>query len=270
MSISNKIAPHLVYLRRYARALNGSQQSGDAYVVAVLESLIASPELFDGNDEPKVALYRVFSRIWNSVGVNGRPEAAEAVSDHGAERSLEAITPRARQAFLLSTVEGFSFDEVGRILDLDEDQVGDLIDEAGRDISDQVATDVLVIEDEPIIAMDLENLVESLGHRVAGTARTRTEAVELAMAKRPGLILADIQLGDGSSGIDAVNDIIGAFDVPVIFITAYPERLLTGERPEPAFLITKPFQTDMVKAVVSQALFFDTRAGGGGRLAANG
>ena len=47
----------------------------------------------------------------------------------------------------------------------------------------------------------------------------------------------------------------------MIFITAYPDRFLTGERPEPAFLITKPFQPDMVKAIVSQALFFERRAG---------
>jgi len=269
MSISKQIAPHIPYLRRYARALTGSQASGDRYVLTVLESLVASPEAFDSTQDAKVALYKIFSRIWNSFRVNGESDLPESIDDMGVARNLEAITPRARQAFLLSTVEGFSFDEVAQILDLEESQVGTLIDEAGRDIADQVATDVLVIEDEPIIAMDLENLVESLGHRVAGTARTRTEAVEIALAKRPGLILADIQLGDGSSGIDAVNDIISAFDVPVIFITAYPERLLTGERPEPAFLITKPFQSDMVKAVVSQALFFDTRAGGS-RMAASG
>ena len=49
------------------------------------------------------------------------------------------------------------------------------------------------------------------------------------------------------------------FKVPVIFITAFPERLLTGERPEPTFLITKPFQRSTVKAAIAQALFFDTR-----------
>jgi hypothetical protein len=49
--------------------------------------------------------------------------------------------------------------------------------------------------------------------------------------------------------------------VPVIFITAYPERLLTGERPEPTFLVTKPFRPEVVKAIISQALFFDRRAG---------
>ena len=80
--------------------------------------------------------------------------------------------------------------------------------------------------------------------------------MEAVARHRPGLVLADIQLADGSSGIDAVKDILGRFDVPVIFITAFPERLLTGERPEPTFLITKPFQPETVKAAIGQALFF--------------
>ena len=109
-----------------------------------------------------------------------------------------------------------------------------------------------------MIALDLEALVEGLGHQVAGLARTHKEAVESFNRRRPGLVLADIQLADGSSGLDAVNEILTSVNVPVIFITAYPERLLTGDRPEPAFLITKPFETETVKAVISQALFFST------------
>jgi CheY-like chemotaxis protein len=108
--------------------------------------------------------------------------------------------------------------------------------------------------------MDLEGLVENLGHRVLGVARTHSAAVALAKTKRPGLILADIQLADGSSGLDAVNELLKTFEVPVIFITAYPERFLTGERPEPAFLIAKPFQPAMVSAIASQALFFARNA----------
>src|SRR5690606_3668913 len=99
--------------------------------------------------------------------------------------------------------------------------------------------------------------VESLGHRVTAIARTHKEAVALDARTQPKMILADIQLADGSSGIDAVNDILMHHTVPVIFITAFPERLLTGERPEPTFLVTKPFNPEMVKALISQALFFD-------------
>ncbi|WP_181702595.1 response regulator [Chthonobacter albigriseus] len=253
MSLSETIAPHLPYLRRYARALNGTQTSGDAYVIAVLEALVASPESFDRSLPARVALYMVFSQIWNSVAVNAEDPHEQPGTGM---RAVEALTPQPRQAFLLTTVEGFSVAEAATILGTSEGDVMALIEEAGREIAGQVATDVLIIEDEPIIAMDLEMLVESLGHTVVGNARTHKEAVSIANSKRPGLILADIQLADGSSGLDAVNEILPGLSVPVVFITAYPERLLTGERPEPAFLITKPFRQDMVKAVVSQALFF--------------
>jgi CheY-like chemotaxis protein len=134
-----------------------------------------------------------------------------------------------------------------------------LVETARREVAGQIATDILIIEDELLIAADLKRLMLELGHRVTGVARTHREAVELAKAKRPGLILADIQLADGSDGIDAVNEILSWRRVPVVFVTAFPERLLTGRRPEPTFLMPKPFDVDDVRAVVSQALFFEIR-----------
>jgi len=258
MSISQAIAPHLPYLRRFARALSGTQGAGDAYVAATLEVLIEDPDQFDGSLDPRVALYRTFARLWNSVGVNLEPERPNSANP--VDRKIEQITPLPRQAFLLSSVEGFSVDSIADILGLKPSDVETLMDQAGREIAAQVATDVLVIEDEPMIAMDLESIVEGLGHRVLGVARTHAEALKAIAKEKPGLVLADIQLADGSSGLDAVNDMLGSIQVPVIFITAYPDRLLTGERPEPAFLITKPYQPDTVKAIISQALFFERRA----------
>jgi CheY-like chemotaxis protein len=255
MSITDLIGPHLPYLRRFARALSGSQESGDAYVVAALETLVADRTALRNDLDPKVALYQLFLSIWNGTPINGRPPLR---IDHDAK--LENLTPRSRQAFLLTTVEGFSSADAARIMRVEPDAFAALSDQAAREIAEQVATDVLIIEDEPIIAMDLEALVEGLGHTVTDVARTRTEALKAVAKSRPGLVLADIQLADGSSGLDAVNDILGSFEVPVIFITAYPERLLTGSKPEPAFLITKPFQTNTLKAVISQALFFNQRA----------
>ncbi|WP_457093931.1 response regulator [Microvirga sp. P5_D2] len=258
MSTAQLVVQHLPYLRRYARALTGSQMAGDAYVAATLETLVSEPETIGPSGNVKVELFQVFTRIWNSLSVNGRSEQIQR--DLPAEVRLGQITPLPRQAFLLSCLEGFGEEEVGQILDVDTKTVRELVDEAGRELAADMATDILIIEDEPLIAMDLEALVEGLGHNVTGVARTRTEAVKLASAKQPGLILADIQLADGSSGLDAVNDLLKSFEVPVIFITAYPERFLTGERPEPAFLIAKPFQPANVSAVISQALFFQQSA----------
>ncbi|TBW40389.1 response regulator [Siculibacillus lacustris] len=258
MSITALVAPQLPLLRRYARALSGSQTSGDSYVLAMLEALVADPSVLDRSVEPRLAIYKLFSRIWNSMPLNGRAEAIGEVTP--AERHIEAITPLPRQAFLLTAVEGFDSLQAADILAVTPAEVSMLIDVAGREIGAQVSSTVLVIEDEPIIAMDLEALVAGLGHRVVGNARTHTEAVAMAKAERPGLVLADIRLADGSSGLAAVNEILETFEVPVIFITAYPESLLTGQRPEPTFLIAKPFREDTVKAVVSQALFFGDSA----------
>jgi DNA-directed RNA polymerase specialized sigma24 family protein/CheY-like chemotaxis protein len=258
LSTSQAVLQQLPFLRRYARALSGSQASGDAYVAATLEALIATPQVLDSASSSRVGLYRLFTKIWNSVPVNGKPEAGVAALPP--EQHLTQITPRPRQAFLLVALEGFSEEDAAEILDCDLATLRGLVEESGRELAAEIATDVLIIEDEPFIAMDIETLVESLGHNVIGIARTHAEALALARKKRPGLILADIQLADGTSGLDAVNELLSSIEVPVIFITAFPERFLTGQRPEPAFLIAKPFQLAVVSAVISQALFFGRKA----------
>jgi CheY-like chemotaxis protein len=177
-----------------------------------------------------------------------------------ATRSLAALTPESRHAFLLVAVEGFSQADAGRILEMSERRVDELLGEAGTEISRQIATEVLIIEDEPLIALDLQRILEGLGHKVASIARTHTAALRAAQSKKPGLVIADIRLADGSSGLDAVNDILQGFSVPVVFVTAFPEKLTTGLGPEPTFLIPKPFREEAVKAIVSQVLFFDQQA----------
>ena len=260
MSLSATIAPHLPFLRRFSRAVSGSQQSGDALVAAMLEAIIADVSIFPESSNEKIALYQLFARLFTSVSLKIPAESAPSAWEQRAAANLGAIAPRARQAFLLVAVEGFSNEEAAEILDVSEEEFSALLSQASAEISRQVATEILIIEDEPLIAMDIEEMVESLGHRVVGTARTHAEATAMFSKARPKMVLADIQLADGSSGIDAVNEILSTTSVPVIFITAFPERLLTGERPEPAFLVTKPFNPDMVKALISQALFFDRQA----------
>ncbi len=259
-SMAQQVGALIPYLRRYARALTGSQSSGDAYVAAVLETIVADPSIVPRDTDMRVALYKTFCSLWQSIDLNLEGDLGSEGSEQHANRRLGSIAPLHRQAFLLVTVEEFTVKETAEILSLSVEETSRLIDEVGTEIAEQMATDVLIIEDEPIIAMDIEALVTNLGHRVSGIARTHTEAIEAVRKQPPGLVLADIQLADGSSGLDAVNEMLTDYQVPVIFITAYPERLLTGEKPEPAFLITKPFQPDMVTAVISQALFFEAKA----------
>jgi CheY-like chemotaxis protein len=255
MSLLARLAPHLPYVRRYARALTGDQATGDNYVRVALEALAAGERQLSTEMTPRVALYQVFHAIWSSTGAQLEDQSGLEGRDD-ASRRLMRIAPRSRQAFLLTALEGFTPSEAAQILSADVHDVERLIGEAQAEIDAELATDVLIIEDEAIISADIESLVRELGHNVTATATTHDEAVDAVARHRPGLVLADIQLADGSSGIDAVKDILKRFDVPVIFITAFPERLLTGERPEPTFLITKPFQPETVKAAISQALFF--------------
>lgn len=264
MTLGQRLAPHLPFLRRYARALTGTQTSGDNYVRATLQAIIDAPDDFPTAIDPRVALYQTFHGIWNSTQ-DGRSAAqiddasGSVGEDHAdiATRRLHAVTPLSRQIFLLSAVEGFHRDEVAAIAQVPAADVDSYINQALTELDRQTRTRVLIIEDEPIIAMDIEAHVTDLGHEVVGIAVTRDEAVAMARDHQPGLVLADIQLADDSSGIDAVADILSDIDIPVIFITAFPERLLTGDRHEPTFLITKPFQERTLKATISQALFFN-------------
>lgn len=259
MPLGENVANNLPLLRRYARALTGAQSTGDAFVRQTLEAALVDAELKASLAEGRVALYRAFNTVWSGTQLEAVEHDESAnFHEHAAQDRLRSVTPLARQALLLTTLEDFSNAETAQILNLAEDDVAALVRDAVAEIDRESATRVMIIEDEPLIAMQLEDLVLALGHEVSGTAATRTQAAEVFARTNPGLVLADIQLADGSSGIDAVEDILGMASVPVIFITAYPERLLTGDRPEPTYLVTKPFRETTVRAAISQALFFNS------------
>lgn len=257
MPLGQHVATNLPFLRRYARALTGSQATGDAFVRATLEAALADDALKASLDGGRIPLYRAFNKVWSSAYMQIE-DAPEPVGEHeaNARGRLSAITPLNRQALLLTTLEDFSAAQAAQIMDLEVERVEALVAEAVAEIDREQTTSVLIIEDEPLISMQLEDLVASLGHEVYGTAATRTQAQEVVAGGNPGLVLADIQLADGSSGLDAVDDILAIGSVPVIFITAFPERLLTGDRPEPTYLVTKPFDERTVRTAISQALFF--------------
>lgn len=261
MPFSTAIRPHIPYLRRYARILTGSQESGDAYVRAALEAAIEGDEELDHDLAPNVALYQLFHATWKNSGAKLGAQGPVT----GETGQIGELPSEARHVLLLTAVENFSIQQAATILRIDEDKARKLLVDAQAHIEGGLKTDVLIIEDEPIIALDLQSIAEKMGHNVVGIARTRDEAVNLAREHNPKLVLADIQLADDSSGIDAAQDILEFAAVPVIFITAYPERLLTGKKPEPTYLVTKPFMPETVAATISQALFF---AGDSSRRAA--
>ncbi len=259
-SRAQRVREELPYLRRYARALTGDQESGDHFTVVTLEKILADRTSLDGGSSPRVALFRTFHAVWvnegalasGSAGVSAEPTQEARVRMH-----VSGLTPNSREALLLSTLEEFSPDEIGEIMDIALEAAGELVQLAHREMQAGVRGRVMIIEDEALIALDLATIVEELGHSIVGVARTVDEAIALGRSAPPDLILSDMQLADDSCGLDAVNLLVGEFGArPVIFITAFPERLLTGDKPEPALLITKPFRRSQVALAISQGMFF--------------
>ncbi len=262
VALVGEIEMHLPYLRRYARALTGSQERGDDFAARTLQQIIGDLSLMEGTAPAAERLFKVFHRIWiDAEGEPGEQPVPLGEGERIAQARLAKLTPRAREALLLRVMEQFPLSGVANIMDLSESEAAELVRIGAQEIEGGMSSRVMIVEDEPLIAMDLEAIVSDLGHSVIGNPRTRAEAVNMYASEKPELVLMDVHLADGSSGADAAADILTDIpDQPIIFITAYPERLLTGQRAEPAFLITKPFTEEQIRATISHALFFSARA----------
>jgi CheY-like chemotaxis protein len=209
----------LPYARRYARALTGAQVAGDAAVARVIANRAHPPR-------SRLGLYAGITRL---VGV--------APGDD--PRAL--LRPIERQQLLLTALEGLSLEDAASVVGIGTLEARVRLDSARLVLLSAAAADVLIIEDEPIIAMDIRRLLQECGHRVVGVAASEAAALALAVDRVVGLVVADIDLGEGGNGIAAVRNILQVVRVPVIFVTAYPQQLLTANGVEPAFVMNKPF-----------------------------
>jgi CheY-like chemotaxis protein len=229
----------LPYARRYARALTGTQGQGDAMVADALRHVMA--QQFPEGMTPRGILY-------GAVG-----DAVRA-ADAGPRIDPAGLSLQQRMLLLLTALEEQPLTAAAAACRISPAEAEAELRVARDGLRTGVTARVLIIEDEPIIALDIQELVERCGHSVVGIAATETEAVEIARAERPGLVLADINLGAGGDGASAVARILRDLTAPVIFVTAYPERLLTGEAVEPAFVITKPFDPTTLAVATYQAV----------------
>ncbi|MGE0715924.1 MAG: response regulator [Alphaproteobacteria bacterium] len=256
-----QIVAQLPHLRRYARALTGSQPRGDALVRTTLEAFVAASASRPVEESIRLALFRCFHNVSGELRV---PRAArlgaqsgdvEALVQQRVEERVGELPLPDREPLLLVHTEGFTRGEAAKILGLSEETLSTRLERAWAALAGEARARVLIIEDEPVIALDVAGIVADMGHHVAGIAGRSGEAIALAHTERPDLVLADIQLEDGSTGIAVVAEILRSAEVPVVFVTAFPERLLTGERVEPAFVVAKPFEPETLQVAVSQALF---------------
>lgn len=261
-AVPNSASHCVPFLRRHARMLLGRQDGADAAVARALSSLSDAHAAGEPSGDLRT---RMFRALYQALEPELKAREAEALRHDRrsqADARLGALSRLHRSTLLLTSVEGLTVRAVAAVLGRTVEEIEDLADEAQLMLERELETSVLIIEDEWAIARDLKRIVSELGHNVAGVAATRDDAVAAARRSRPGLVLADINLADGSSGIDAVRDIFEDQIAPTIFITAFPERLLTGRRPEPTYLISKPYSPAMIQATVSQALFFSDQGVG--------
>lgn len=197
------VADLLPFLRRYARALTGSQERGDKYAAITMQAFLTHRSIFETASSAKVALFASFHQSWINTGV--RVENTETGLSAQAQRHLAGLTNNTREALLLNTMEDFTVAEVAEIMAIETSEASELLQIAEEEVEKSVSGDILVIEDEAIIALHIKKILTELGHSVTGIARKQSEAVKLAATNRPDLILSDIQLADGYSGIDAVK-----------------------------------------------------------------
>jgi CheY-like chemotaxis protein len=245
---TDHVLPEVSRLRRYARLLTSDQEAADDLVESVLEHLVDDRLTLSADLPVRTKLYRALHVIRNCEHHGPCHTGLTHI-----DKRLSALAPVQRTVFLLVAVEQLSLHEAAAVLSLTPSQVAQHLHDAGHAISDQVATSVLILEDEPMIALAIENLALELGHSVAGVATTKREACALLDSSRPGLILADIQLADGTSSIDTLKEVMDRRVPPAIFITAYPERVTAFNQNR--IVIPKPFEPDHVKAVISRTLF---------------
>jgi len=253
--MNDLIRRELPSLRRFARALVGRQAAADQLVATALEAASAEIDGSSGTD----ARLHLFRALLDAFVTAADPTAARVLDATIADEAIVAARIRTLPAesaiaLLLATLDNFSVFDIAFVMRLQPAGAEARLREAHLALDRQASSDVLIIEDEPVIAMDIAGIVRQAGHRVVGIAATQNEAFALAARHQPELILADIQLADDSSGIRAVDTILAARRVPVVFITAYPERLLEIERVEPSLLITKPFSEHLLKVAIAQAL----------------
>jgi CheY-like chemotaxis protein len=223
------------YARRYARSLTGGQASGDALLTAAVGHLLQAEERF-----PEDCLLGVYRAISDRARTLPAPATG-----------LDIVR---RMLLLLTVLEEQPVTKAAFACRLEPEAAERLLTAAREQVRSLTATRVLIIEDEPIIALDIQELVERCGHHVVGVAATEAEAVAIAQRERPGLVLADVHLGAGGDGTSAVARILREVPAPVIFVTAHPERLLTGQALEPAFVITKPFDPQTLAVATYQAV----------------
>lgn len=242
----------VVLLRQFLRALANDQLIGDEITNVLLTRI--DMDLIEGQPAGnwKTALFSAALESWRTVFEGPNVPAAFTPAAVLLSRAPEEDIHH--QAAILVDIMEFNIDDTAKILKVGKEELERLLDQARSERKKPVQGKTLVIEDEALIADEICEIAEDAGVEILGPVATRPEAVSLANSNPPDLILSDYDLGPGGTGLDAVKDITSQHNSIAIFITGFPEEVLTGEDYEPAFVLKKPYDTDAVHAAIFYAL----------------
>ncbi len=120
-----------------------------------------------------------------------------------------------------------------------------------------MTTSILIVEDESIVALDLQMRLTRLGYRVVGIAASSTEALQLAEQFQPDLTLMDIRLKGAMDGIETAQALRQRLDTPIVYLTAYADEatLQRAKMTEPYGYLVKPFEERELHSTVEMALY---------------
>ncbi|MAW82727.1 MAG: hypothetical protein CMI63_21030 [Parvularcula sp.] len=241
----------LRFVRQFARAVTSDQFLGDEIAAAALQRFDYSAVEGLPDRERQITVFRAFYDAWRSASAEGG--AAFSNRSVLAARPFTAEPPR--QLVLLVDVIGLEIEKAAALIGVEPSEAKRLLSEERRRIAaTQVSGTALVIEDEPVIALEVAATLETIGLKVLATARTADDAIRLANKHRPDVVMADYDLGAGRTGLDAVREITSTLPVIAIFLTAYPDDVLSGDDYEPTFILTKPFDERALRAAIVHGL----------------
>jgi CheY-like chemotaxis protein len=235
-------------LRRYAFCLLGNRILSEAAVEAALKALAPDIGPAFGRAMSRLDLYR---QVNQTARTALRKSNVTAAAGSGLHARMLRLPEEQRQVAALHAAIGLPCGDVASILDVSEEYVRQTYALSLLALQRKPAA-VLIIEDEALIARELQQIVTKLGLVVAGMAKNRAEALRIAGQSKPQLILADYML-KGDTGVDVVKAIRENQDANVIYITAHPEAVAAmGE--ERDLIVSKPFSLRAVRQAVETHL----------------
>jgi CheY-like chemotaxis protein len=248
------VTSYLPALRRYAQAYAGSRLGGDAYLEICLEVLLEDPRWLRRQKTLRLDLFKLLHAVIDRVGDKADGSGDTAQDSQARMRdTVLSLSPLRRRLVLLLSFEDLQTKDLAYIMGLEETAIRAQLQHAWKDIYQRPQARVLILEDEELIAADISDAVEELGHTVVGVASNERSAIELARTMDPELVLADVRLR-GGSGARAVEQIRGKTRVPVIFITGYPDGVISDGTDDPVYVMAKPFRREDLKQTISRAL----------------